>query len=281
MTPPVHRSPLGAAMTPLPYRIVDRRQETADTVTVLLEPADSPLAAWTPGQFTMVYAFGVGEIPISISGGSDHRIQHTVRPVGAVSRAICASPVGAVVGLRGPFGRGWPSPPTAGDVIVMAGGIGLAPLRPVVLAALEQPERLTVLIGARTPVDLIFTAEYGQWRAAGARVLVSVDRAADSWTGHVGVVTTLLPGLPATTVAATGASPTGYVCGPEIMMRLGACALMEAGVPPERIWVSLERNMRCGSGLCGHCQLGPILVCRGGPVVDAGKASPLMLSREL
>jgi anaerobic sulfite reductase subunit B len=277
MKPPAHGSPLTAAMTSLPYRIVDRRQETVDTATLLLEPVGAALPAWTPGQFTMVYAFGVGEIPVSISGGSDHRIQHTVRAVGAVSRAICASPLGAVLGLRGPFGCGWPSLPPDGDVIVMAGGIGLAPLRPVVLAGLDRPEQLTVLIGARTPADLIFTAEYDQWRAAGARVLVTVDRAAASWTGHVGVVTALLAGL---TVEAS-ARPTGYVCGPEIMMRLGAHALMDEGVPPERIWVSLERNMRCGIGLCGHCQLGPILVCRDGPVVDAGFAEPLVLRREL
>jgi NAD(P)H-flavin reductase len=134
-----------------------------------------------------------------------------------------------------------------------------------------------VLVGARTPADLIFRAEYDRWRADGARVLVTVDRAAANWTGHVGVVTTLLAGLSVD----AGASPTGYVCGPEIMMRLSARALMEAGVPPERTWVSLERNMRCGIGLCGHCQLGPILLCRDGPVVDAGFAEPLVVRREL
>jgi NAD(P)H-flavin reductase len=158
----------------------------------------------------------------------------------------------------------------------MAGGIGLAPLRPVVLAGLDHPERLTVLIGARTPADLIFTAEYDQWRAAGARVLVTVDRAVSTWTGHVGVVTTLLDGWPA-----VAADATGYVCGPEIMMRLGARALLDAGVRPQRVWVSLERNMRCGIGLCGHCQLGPILVCRDGPVVHSEFAEPLVRRKEL
>jgi len=270
-----------AGMRPLPYRIVDRRQETLDTATLLLEPVEAALAAWTPGQFTMVYAFGVGEIPVSISGGSGNRIQHTVRAVGAVSRAICAAPIGATLGLRGPFGCGWPSLPPDDEVVVLAGGIGLAPLRPMILAGLGQPERLSVLIGARTPADLIFTAEYDRWRAAGARVLVTVDRATASWKGHVGVVTTLLARLPRTFTDPTEPRPTAYVCGPEIMMRLGARALMEEGVPPDRIWVSLERNMHCGVGLCGHCQLGPILVCRDGPVVDAGCASPLVLRREL
>ena len=224
----------------------------------------------------MAYAFGVGEIPISISGGTHGLIQHTVRAVGAVSRAVCDAPVGATLGLRGPFGRGWPAPPPDTDVVVLAGGIGLAPLRPVVLAGLRQPERLSVLVGARTPADLIFTAEYDRWREAGARVLVTVDRAVSGWSGHVGVVTTLLGAVPL-----PGTDPTGYVCGPEIMMRFGARALMDAGVRPERIWVSLERNMRCGIGLCGHCQLGPSLICRDGPVVDAGYAEPLMLRREL
>lgn len=265
-------------MTPLPYRIVDRREETADTVTLRLEPVGAALATWIPGQFTMVYAFGVGEIPVSISGGAGAEIRHTVRAVGAVSRAICAAPVGTMLGLRGPFGRGWPPIPPEDEVIVVAGGIGLAPLRPVVLAGLARPERLSVLIGARTPADLIFTDEYDRWRAAGARVLVTVDRAPAGWTGHVGVVTTLLAGLPA---ASTGGNRTGYVCGPEIMMRLGARALVQAGMRPARIWVSLERNMRCGTGHCGHCQLGPMLVCRDGPVVDAGYAEPLLVRREL
>lgn len=266
-------------MIPQPYRVIARHEETADTVTLRLEPVGDGLAPWTPGQFTMVYAFGVGEIPISISGGSGAGIQHTVRSVGAVSRAICEAPIGAVLGLRGPFGQGWPSPPPNDDVIVLAGGIGLAPLRPVVLAALSRPERLSVLIGARTPADLIFTAEYDQWRAAGARVLVTVDRAVAPWSGPVGVVTTLLTSLP--TATADPPARTGYVCGPEIMMRFGVDALVEAGVPPDRIWVSLERNMRCGIALCGHCQLGSILVCRDGPVLDAASASPLMLPREL
>jgi anaerobic sulfite reductase subunit B len=267
-------------MIPLPYRVVHRHEETADTVTLRLEPVGEALPRWSPGQFTMVYAFGVGEIPVSISGGSGPIIQHTVRAVGAVSRAICSAPVGAVLGLRGPFGQGWPDLPPEGDVVVLAGGIGLAPLRPVILAGLADARRLVVLIGARTPADLLFTGEYDQWRAAGARVLVTVDRATGAWTGHVGVVTTLLSQVPLA-VDGTGPPPSGYVCGPEIMMRLGAEALVAAGVPPQRIWVSLERNMRCGIALCGHCQLGPILVCRDGPVVDAGSASRLLQHREL
>jgi anaerobic sulfite reductase subunit B len=265
-----------AIMAPEPYRVLERWQETADTTTLTLEARGKALPAWAPGQFTMVYAFGVGEIPISVSGGRSGRIRHTVRAVGAVSRAICAAPVGSTLGLRGPYGRGWPPPPDNTDVVVIAGGIGLAPLRPVVTAALARPGRTWVLIGARTPADLIFTEEYAEWRAAGAHVEVAVDRADTGWAGHVGVVTTLLNDAdfaPAGTV--------GYVCGPEVMMRLGARALVDRGVRPDRVAVSLERNMRCGIALCGHCQLGRLLVCRDGPVVGFDTAEPLFGTREL
>jgi NAD(P)H-flavin reductase len=251
-------------MTPLPYRVVDRRQETSDTATLTLEAARAALPQWTPGQFTMVYAFGVGEIPVSVSGGRAGLIRHTVRGVGAVSRAICVAPVGSTLGLRGPYGQGWPAPPEHADVVVLAGGIGLAPLRPVVTAALARPGRVFVLIGD------------AEWRDAGAEVLVTVDRADTSWSGRVGVVTTLLDGLD----LASGTS-VGYVCGPEVMMRIGARALVDRGVPRDRVSVSLERNMRCGVALCGHCQLGPILVCRDGPVVGLDQAQGLLATREL
>jgi NAD(P)H-flavin reductase len=268
-------------MTPLPHRVIDRRQETSDTATITLRATGQPLAGWEPGQFTMVHAFGVGEIPISVSGGQadglgGELIRHTVRAVGAVSRAICEAPIGAVLGLRGPFGRGWPASPQGADVVVLAGGIGLAPLRPVITAALARGGRVSVLIGARTPTDLIFTEEYDAWRTAGAQVLVTVDRPDDAWAGHVGVVTTLLGQTdfhPAATI--------GYVCGPEVMMRLGAQALVGRGVRPTRVAVSLERNMRCGIALCGHCQLGPLLVCRDGPVVGFDTAEPLFAIKEL
>jgi len=263
-------------MTPVPYRIVERREETSDTVTITLEPGGDALIPWGPGQFTMVYAFGVGEIPISVSGGQSGQIRHTVRAVGAVSRAICAAPVGSTLGLRGPYGHGWPAPPPSGDVVVVAGGIGLAPLRPLVTAALGHSRRVAVLIGARTPADLIYTEEYDNWRAAGAQVLVTVDRAEASWAGHVGVVTTVLGGADF-----APADAAGYVCGPEVMMRLGARALVERGLRPERVSVSLERNMHCGIALCGHCQLGPVLVCRDGPVVGYDCAQPLFATSEL
>jgi anaerobic sulfite reductase subunit B len=273
LRPPVAPEP---SMTPVPHDVVERRQETVDTVTLTLAASGDSLPAWGPGQFTMVHAFGIGEIPVSISGGQAGIIRHTVRAVGAVSRAICEAPVGSTIGLRGPFGRGWPAPPVDADVVVMAGGIGLAPLRPVIIDALRSRVRLSVLIGARTPADLIFTDEYEAWRAEGAMVLVTVDRAEAGWPGDVGVVTTLLG-----SADFTPRDTTAYVCGPEVMMRLASRALVDRGIRPDRVNVSLERNMQCGVALCGHCQLGPVLICRDGPVVGFDTAEPLFAIKEL
>jgi NAD(P)H-flavin reductase len=261
-------------MTPTAYRVVERREETADTVTLSLAPTGTALPAWQPGQFTMVYGFGVGEVPVSISGGSGTLIRHTIRAVGATTRALCGSPVGAVLGLRGPFGHGWPPVPEGVDAVIVAGGIGLAPLRPVILAALGRPGRTFVLIGARTPEDLVYAEEYDRWRAAGAEVLTTVDRASLGWPGQVGVVTTRMRELD----VAPGA--VGYVCGPEIMMRFAAQGLIEHGIRLDDIAVSLERNMHCGAALCGHCQLGPVLLCRDGPVTTARAAATLLASKE-
>ncbi|MER7509486.1 FAD/NAD(P)-binding protein [Streptomyces lavendulae] len=268
-------------MTPVPlsYRVVDRRADTHDTVTLVLEPDGEALSPFAPGQFAMVYAFGVGEIPVSVSRAVDGRqLTHTVRAVGAVSRALCGLRPGGQVGVRGPFGTGWDTAAARGnDLLVIAGGIGLAPLRPLVDAVLAEPlafGRLNVLAGARTPADLLYQDEFPAWgKPFGA---VTVDRPSGGWTGRVGVVTTLLREArfaPSDTVA--------FVCGPEVMMRATARALIHAGVRPDRIQVSLERNMRCATAHCGHCQLGPLLLCRDGPVVGYDQAQPLLTVREL
>lgn len=267
-------------MAPLPYRVVERRVETTDTVTLTLEPTGTGIGAWAPGQFTMVYAFGVGEVPVSISGGTGVRIEHTVRDVGAVTHAIVSVPVGGVLGLHGPYGRGWGLASARGaDVVVVAGGIGLAPLRPVIIDALARRDRygrVVVLVGARRPADLSFTHEYAAWRAAGAQVLVTVDRADAGWRGPVGLVTALL-----SRARFAGGRTVAFLCGPEVMMRYAARDLGHLGVPAANVRVSLERNMRCGVARCGHCQLGPLLVCRDGPVVDWRAADPLLSVREL
>ncbi|MFB7223558.1 FAD/NAD(P)-binding protein [Streptomyces sp. NPDC056227] len=264
---------------PVPYRVVEREAETPDTATIVLEPVRSALQPFAPGQFAMVYAFGVGDIPLSVSGIDGHRLTHTVRMVGAVSGALHGLRGGDTVAVRGPFGTGWELPTAVGnDLLVVAGGIGLAPLRPLVRDALAAPERygrLNVLIGARTPHQLLYCEDVRGWQSA-ARVLTTVDRADPLWQGEVGVVTTLLD-----RAAFDPRASAAFICGPEPMMRAAAGELVHRGVDPELIRVSLERNVHCATGHCGHCQLGPLLLCRDGPVVSWTKAQPLLMMREL
>lgn len=283
-SPAAPAAPVVAEMTPRPFRVVDRVRETPDTWTLRLVPDDGgPTIDAVPGQFTMVYAFGVGEVPVSVSAVPSDGVPltHTVRAVGAVTEAICAAKPGDVLGVRGPFGRGWPLDQAVGrDVLVIAGGLGLAPLWPVVhaLARRDSAGRAAaVLVGGRTPADLPYRDELARLAAqTGLQVLVTVDRADPGWDGRVGVVTALLPDArfdPARTVA--------FLCGPEVMMRVTAAALTDAGVPAHRVHLSMERNMHCGIGHCGRCQLGPMLLCLHGPVCDYGRLSPLLTIREL
>ncbi len=271
------------AELPVLYRVAGRRRETQDTWTLRIEPAGSDtLAPFAPGQFAMLYAFGAGEAPISVSAVHDDGVlEHTVRAVGAVTSALCAARRGDVLGVRGPFGTTWPLARARGrDVIVLAGGIGLAPLRPVVRALLADREaygRVSVLYGGRSPADLLFEAELAAWAArADVAVELSVDTADAAWRGRVGVVTGA--------IGAVGIDPgrsVAMLCGPEVMMRFGAAALREHGMAAEAIWLSLERGMTCGTGHCGHCQLGPLLICRDGPVVGLETAEPLVRVSEL
>ena len=231
----------------------------------------------------MLYVFGVGEVPISMSGDptQPQPLVHTVRAVGAVTRAICGLKRGAVLGVRGPFGSAWPAAAAVGhDIVLVAGGLGLAPLRPMlyhVLAHRQQYGQVVLLYGARTPEELLYRRQLEHWRARfDMEVLVTVDRATGTWQGSVGVVTKLIAGVvpsPDSTIAMT--------CGPEVMMRFVARELMALGVPERRIFISIERNMKCGVGLCGHCQLGPYLLCRDGPTLSYDRVAPLLTIREL
>lgn len=266
---------------PARYRVSSRREETHDTVTLTLEPAGEPIAEVRPGQFTMLYAFGIGEIPISVSGRTGQRsLAQTIRAVGAVTAALCAMSAGQIIGVRGPFGTSWDeADATDKDLLLVAGGIGLAPLRPALLAALSERQRyrrVVLLIGARSPAELVFAAELDAWRASGAEVVVTVDRADASWHGNVGVVTQL--------IGRAGLDPprtTALICGPEVMMRLTARSLLAVGMSAGNIRLSLERNMLCGVAECGHCQLGPLLLCRDGPVVTYQRVAPLLDVKEL
>jgi NAD(P)H-flavin reductase len=270
------------AMVPRLFRLVHRRQDTADTFTVLLEPVDGVPLGFAPGQFTMLSAFGVGEVPISVSGDAHAPgpLQHTVRDVGAVTHALARAEVGDLLGVRGPFGTGWDvTDGRGGDVVIVAGGIGLAPLRPAVLELLaerEQYRRVVVLYGTRSPDDLLFADELSEWELQGVEVLVTVDYGPPSWPGRVGLVTTLVP--------RAGFDPTrtlALVCGPEVMMRHVATALVDRGVRTDRVRVSLERNMRCGVGLCGHCQYRELFVCVDGPVLGYARVEHLLSCREV
>lgn len=268
-------------MAPEPFRVTRRRRETADTWTLELEPLAGPRLEPDPGQFTMLYAFGIGEVPISVSGAAGAPLTHTVRAVGAVTEAICASRPGTVLGVRGPFGNAWPVADAAGsDLVVVAGGIGLAPLRPALCHALRhrgEYGEVALLYGSRTPDLLLYGAELQRWRGRfDLQVDVTVDTAESGWRGKVGVVPKLVG-----TARFDPRSTVALVCGPELMMRFAAGALLERGVPANRIYLSMERNMRCGLGHCGHCQLGPTLVCRDGPVYRYDELAPLLEVREL
>jgi NAD(P)H-flavin reductase len=271
-------------MLPQRYRILRVRREIADTFTMELEPEDgSDIPPFITGQFNMLYVYGVGEIPISISGDPAKRkpLVHTTRAVGTVSRAMSELMPGDVIGVRGPFGSHWPIEQAIGkDIVIAAGGIGLAPLRSAMYQIISQREKyskVVLLYGARTPRDILYRRELENWRAHfDLEVYVTVDRAIPGWHGSVGVVTRLVsraPFDPRATVA--------LVCGPEIMMRFSAMELENRGVAAERIFVSMERNMKCAIGLCGHCQYGPYFVCKDGPVFQYSRVQNLLAKGEI
>ena len=250
----------------------DVRTETPDTFTLLLDLKGRTPADFMPGQFNMLYVFGVGEVPISVASFRGEKLlMHTVRSVGTVTSLLTRLGVGESIGVRGPFGRGWPVAEAEGkQLLVIAGGLGLPPLRPVIEEAIAKPDRIAgvkVLYGARTPADLIYTHEYSRWQAAdGCDLLLTVDRGNKDWSGNVGVVTTLFP--------MAGIDPPraiAFICGPELMLKFSILELLKMGVSPDRIFISLERNMSCALGTCGHCQLGPLFICRDGPVFSYAK----------
>ncbi len=256
-------------MLPDWYRIRCVRRENLDTFTLQLEVCDGMTSfPFAPGQFNMLYVYGVGEIPISISGNpaQTDRIIHTTRAVGTVTRAMWRMKRGDVIGLRGPYGSAWPVSEARGhDVVVIAGGIGVAPLRPV-LHHLQSHRadygNVVLLHGARTPDDLLYTDEIASMsESSRMEVDTTVDRAVTGWHGNVGVVTTLVPGA-----GFDSQDAIAMVCGPEVMIRFTIKALTDRGMTKDRIYVSMERNMKCAVGFCGHCQYGTRFICKDGPV---------------
>jgi NAD(P)H-flavin reductase len=257
-------------MLPTVVRVRDFLAETHDTFTLVLDPPVSPEPpySFSPGQFNMLYGFGLGEVPISMSGdpAETGTVVHTIRAVGSVTRGLARLRPGNAIGIRGPFGSSWPVERAQGaDVVLVAGGIGLAPLRPVIYHLLRHRKdygRLALLYGARTPSDLLFHEELQAWRSrSDFQVLITVDRADASWHGSIGLVISQFARAefdPQCTV--------GMICGPEVAMRFTLAEFERYGVPPGRLYLSLERNMQCAIGFCGHCQFGPNFVCMDGPV---------------
>ncbi len=271
-------------MLPVPYRVVKHRRETRDVFTLDLDPGSGtgPFS-FAAGQFNMLYVFGLGEAAISISGHPlrPDPLQHTVRAVGQVTRALRTMKRGATIGVRGPFGRAWPVEESRGaDILFIAGGIGLAPLRPAIYQVLEQRQQygnVILLYGARTPDDLVFVRELEHWRGRfDMQVLVTVDTARRGWMGSIGVVTRLIGRAmfdPLHTVA--------MICGPEVMMRFTTMELRKYDLDPENIYITMERNMKCAVGFCGHCQYGPSFVCKDGPVFRFDRIQTLLGKREV
>ena len=268
-------------MVPVAHRILERIRESDDTWTLALEPVgDERLPDFAPGQFSMLYSFGVGEVPVSVSGDLTHEgpLIHTIRDVGAVSGALCRAEPGDVLGARGPFGTSWPMEESrGGDLVIVAGGVGLPPLRPVVLDALRRPRRgaVSLIYGARTPSDLLFKDELESW-SHDLDVRLTVDNATGSWRGRVGVVPQLIADVPIDAEDAVA-----MIVGPEVMMRFAVAALVDRGFTKDRIWISMERSMKCAIGHCGHCQLGPAFVCKDGPVFRLDEIEPFLNVRRL
>jgi NAD(P)H-flavin reductase len=264
------------------YRVERVSRELGDTVTLDLLPLSGPRPSFEPGQFNMLYVFGVGEAAISISGARDGAaLVHTVRDVGAVSGAIAKLTPGATIGVRGPYGTGWPVTAAEGsDVVIVAGGLGLAPLRAAIyeiFANRRSYGRVVILLGSRNPNDMLYRHEIEQWRARlDVDIDVTVDHADADWRGNVGVVPKLIP-----RAAFDPHNAVALICGPELMIRFTVNALRDAGIAAERVYVSMERNMKCAIGLCGHCQFGPTFICKDGPVMRYDRIADIFAMREI
>jgi NAD(P)H-flavin reductase len=266
----------------LPHLVTirDIKTETPGVATYGLDFVDRDFAAtyrFLPGQFNMLYLPGIGEAAISICSDPEAKdtLLHTVRAAGNVTQALARKRPGDQIALRGPFGSSWPMIEARGqDVVIACGGIGLAPLRPALYHIVRHRAdygRVILLYGARTPGDFLYSAEYDSWRKAGIEVEVTVDIGADDWRGNIGVVPVLFYRLrlkPNSTRVLT--------CGPEVMIHFVIFEALARRIPPAHIHLSMERNMNCAVGLCGHCQFGPVFVCKDGPVFTYERLQPYL-----
>jgi NAD(P)H-flavin reductase len=265
-------------MPPYPAVITDIKQEAYAIATYTLSFTEETTRRgyqFRPGQFNMLYLPGIGEVPISVSSdpSNPEQLGHTIRYAGNVTRAIGRLKVGDALGLRGPYGSSWPIERMQGhDLYIVTGGIGLAPLRPVIYSIIHRRSdfgRVVLLYGARTPADMIYTDEFDTWQAHDIQVFTTVDRADEHWHGHVGVVPVLFYH-----VRLDPKRTTVLTCGPEIMIRFVIYEALARRVPKERIYISMERNMKCAVGFCGHCQFGPTFICKEGPVLSYAQIEP-------
>jgi NAD(P)H-flavin reductase len=261
-------------------RITGVKREVQGISTYELTLDDPQVAQqfrFQPGQFNMLYLPGFGESAISISSDPERRgtLGHTIRVAGNVTRALARKKVGEQIGVRGPFGSAWPMQVCRGhDVVIACGGVGLAPLRPAIYHILNHRDdygRVFLLYGARTPNDLLFQDEFDTWRNGGLEVEVTVDLGDEDWRGHIGVVPILFYRL-----RLNAAKTCVMTCGPEVMMRFVIFEALARKLRPDKIFMSMERNMKCALGFCGHCQLGPAFVCKDGPVFTYEQMEPYL-----
>ena len=270
-------------MIPEPFIITKKKKESKDTFTFELFSESLKNFVFKPGQFNMLYLFGIGEVPVSISGHPENteKLIHTIRNVGIVTNGMSKLKKGDVIGVRGPFGSEWPVETAKGkDVIIVAGGLGLAPLRPAIYQILsnrELYEKVIILYGAREPENIIFEKEIHKWRSSfDIDVRVTVDHAINVWHGEVGVITSLIKKS-----SFNVDNSISMVCGPELMMRFSAIELENKGVNSKNIFISMERNMKCAIGFCGHCQYGPKFICKDGAVFCYEELKYLLNKREV
>jgi len=282
-TPPI--SPL---LVPRPYQVVDKIEESGDIFSLHVVPVEGELPEFRPAQVSMLGAFGVGEAAISISSATTTTDFHayTVRDAGPITHALVNTEVGGVITVRGPFGRPWPiNEIDTNQLVIIGGGLGIAPLRAAVdevVDHLYRFDRFAFVYGAKTPSDLVYSDDIERWNSSGAEVSLIVDAGDGDWTGPVGVVPDLLGGDAGDHGANLDWSDTtAFICGPDIMMHFSAAKLLGLGVPSHKIWITLERNMQCGNALCGHCQLGPVIICRDGPVANYADIGPFHQVRDL
>jgi NAD(P)H-flavin reductase len=266
---------------PMAAEVVDNIEEAPGINTLRLRLRDAQQRAdyrFAPGQFNMLYLANVGEVPISISSdpGDVEFIDHTIRAVGRVTEGMVRLKAGDIMGLRGPFGAGWPMEQAKGrNLLVITGGIGCAPTASVVQyahARRDQYGKISVCHGVRKPDDLIYGERFANWcKAPDTVCMFASQEPAPGWSGRTGLVTQLLDDL-----APEAIEGMAMMCGPEPMMRAVAEELLNRGRPIEDIYVSMERGMQCGLGHCGHCQYGPDFICKDGPVFPYARVRRLM-----